>query len=462
MCRLSVFTLLAIMVTALAACGGAPAPQSSGATTAPAASSGAPAAETAPAADAPTTGTVPTAPTVPTAGTAATATSIPLADTNPAKPDDATQARLRVSNCIAFGSRADVFVNGQLAVNGGMPQANLGEREVSGYLYLAPGTYSIAVVPTGMGIDKALLGPLDVPVVAGHRYTVVVLGQADEASHTPLVLDETAAYQQAGLSSSSAGHISINNVKGARGVSFLFDGMGEKDVPYGAFAASAIPAGPFNDFKVIFSGSADQVVENNGAGVNLPGIDWLDCFGGVYPGEHGGSSSLATSSLNTIDFLQAQSDASAKNGGQAPAYNTLLVALKTTGLTDQLTTGGPYLVFAPTDDAFAALPKDKRDALLADPKALTDVLLSHIVEGYYPYGSLSPAPGIGGFNRTVTNMRGEQLKLSGDGGRLTINGDPVAPAAVSFPINLTPGDPIMVANGVRVMAVSKLLLPAAQ
>jgi hypothetical protein len=110
----------------------------------------------------------------------------------------------------------DVLVNGKLAVNSGMPQSNLGEREASGYLYLARGTYNIAVVPTSMGIDEALLGPLDVPVVAGHRYTVVVLGQVDEASHTPLVIDETAAYQQAGVAPSSVGQISVNNVRGAR------------------------------------------------------------------------------------------------------------------------------------------------------------------------------------------------------------------------------------------------------
>jgi len=42
----------------------------------------------------------------------------------------------------------------------------------------------------------------------------------------------------------------------------------------------------------------------------------------------------------------------------------LLAAIKTAGLTDMLVTGGPYLVLAPTDEAFAALPKETRDALL--------------------------------------------------------------------------------------------------
>ena len=114
------------------------------------------------------------------------------------------------------------------------------------------------------------------------------------------------------------------------------------------------------------------------------------------------------------------------------------------------------------DDAFAALPTDKRDALLADPKALADLLLGHIVEGYYPYGSLSPASVIRGFNRTVTNMRGEQLKLSGDEHGLTINGELVEVAGPNFATNFTSGDAVLVANGVWVRGVSKVLLPDAK
>jgi hypothetical protein len=396
------------------------------------------------------------------AATAASATSAPLADTNPAKPDDATQARLRVSNCVTNGPNAEVLVNGKVAVNGGMPQVNLGSLEASGYLYLAPGTYSVALVPTGKGIDEALLGPLDVPVVAGHRYTVVALGQADEASHTPLVIDETEAYQKAGLSPESWGQITINNIKRASGISFLMDGAGTRDVPYGGFAAAAFPAGPINDFKVIFSGSPEPVVDNPGAGLSVPAVDFLDCFSGVFPDELGNFSSAATSTLNTIGFLQAQTDVSAKNGGRTSAYTTLLAAIKTAGLTDLLTTGGPYLLLAPTDETFAALPKDQLDALLADPNALRDLLHGHIVEGYYPYGTIAAAPGLRGTERTVTNMRGEQLRLTRKHGAFTINGENVTPVAPDMPMNHGPADSLMLANGNSMFPVAKLLLPDAK
>jgi transforming growth factor-beta-induced protein len=62
-------------------------------------------------------------------------------------------------------------------------------------------------------------------------------------------------------------------------------------------------------------------------------------------------------------------------------FSTLVAALSAAGLVDTLQGEGPFTVFAPTNDAFAALPEGALDALLADPAALTDVLLYHVVAG---------------------------------------------------------------------------------
>jgi uncharacterized surface protein with fasciclin (FAS1) repeats len=62
-------------------------------------------------------------------------------------------------------------------------------------------------------------------------------------------------------------------------------------------------------------------------------------------------------------------------------FTTLVTALQAAGLVDTLKSEGPFTVFAPTDDAFAALPEGTLDALLADPQALSDVLLYHVVPG---------------------------------------------------------------------------------
>jgi transforming growth factor-beta-induced protein len=62
-------------------------------------------------------------------------------------------------------------------------------------------------------------------------------------------------------------------------------------------------------------------------------------------------------------------------------FETLAAAVTAAGLVDTLKGEGPFTVFAPTDDAFAALPEGTVETLLNDIPALTDILLYHVVEG---------------------------------------------------------------------------------
>jgi uncharacterized surface protein with fasciclin (FAS1) repeats len=62
-------------------------------------------------------------------------------------------------------------------------------------------------------------------------------------------------------------------------------------------------------------------------------------------------------------------------------FNTLATALTAAGLIETLKGAGPFTVFAPTDEAFAKLPAGALEGLLADPAALTKVLLYHVVPG---------------------------------------------------------------------------------
>jgi len=62
-------------------------------------------------------------------------------------------------------------------------------------------------------------------------------------------------------------------------------------------------------------------------------------------------------------------------------FSTLLAAVGAAGLADTLATGGPFTVFAPTNEAFAKVPQDALNGLLADKEALTKVLLRHVVPG---------------------------------------------------------------------------------
>lgn len=62
-------------------------------------------------------------------------------------------------------------------------------------------------------------------------------------------------------------------------------------------------------------------------------------------------------------------------------FNTFTTAARNAGLGALLTGAGPFTVFAPTDRAFAKLPERERDALMADPDKMGQLLRHHVVEG---------------------------------------------------------------------------------
>jgi uncharacterized surface protein with fasciclin (FAS1) repeats len=66
---------------------------------------------------------------------------------------------------------------------------------------------------------------------------------------------------------------------------------------------------------------------------------------------------------------------------EAGTFTTLLEAATAAGLVETLQGEGPFTVFAPTDEAFAALPAGTLEGLLADPEALKAILLYHVVSG---------------------------------------------------------------------------------
>ncbi len=92
-------------------------------------------------------------------------------------------------------------------------------------------------------------------------------------------------------------------------------------------------------------------------------------------------------------------------------FTTLVTAVTAAGLVETLKGEGPYTVFAPTDAAFAAVPKETLDALLADPKgALTDVLTYHVASGKVMASDLSDG-------MMIDTVNGAQLevKINADG-----------------------------------------------
>lgn len=66
---------------------------------------------------------------------------------------------------------------------------------------------------------------------------------------------------------------------------------------------------------------------------------------------------------------------------QAGSFNTLVQAVQAAGLVETLSGAGPFTVFAPTDEAFAQIPQETLQAVLADKEKLTAILTYHVVLG---------------------------------------------------------------------------------
>ena len=108
---------------------------------------------------------------------------------------------------------------------------------------------------------------------------------------------------------------------------------------------------------------------------------------------------------------------------KAGNFTTLVAAVKAAGLVDTLKGPGPFTVFAPTDAAFAKVPKATLDALLADKAALTKVLTYHVVPGKVMAADVKAGK--------VKTVEGQDLTITTQGGVMVNNAKVVATDVVA-------------------------------
>jgi uncharacterized surface protein with fasciclin (FAS1) repeats len=97
----------------------------------------------------------------------------------------------------------------------------------------------------------------------------------------------------------------------------------------------------------------------------------------------------------------------------AGSFKTLVTALQAAGLVDTLKGKGPFTVFAPSDDAFAKIPKADLDALLKDKAKLTAVLTYHVVPAKVMAKDVKAGK--------VKTVQGGELTLATSGGVMVDN-----------------------------------------
>jgi uncharacterized surface protein with fasciclin (FAS1) repeats len=123
----------------------------------------------------------------------------------------------------------------------------------------------------------------------------------------------------------------------------------------------------------------------------------------------------------------------------AGQFKTLVKLVQEAGLVDALRGEGPFTVFAPTDEAFAKLPKKQVDALLKDKEALRQVLLYHVVQGKVMASDVTKM-------RSAKTLQGQNINIRVRNNTVQINDAKVVKAD------------IVCTNGV-IHVIDKVILP---
>jgi uncharacterized surface protein with fasciclin (FAS1) repeats len=119
---------------------------------------------------------------------------------------------------------------------------------------------------------------------------------------------------------------------------------------------------------------------------------------------------IATTFANVAHAADMDIVDTAKSAG---SFNTLSAAIQQAGLVDTLKGKGPFTVFAPTDQAFAKIPKAQLDALLADKSKLTKVLTYHVVAGKVMAADVKAG--------SVKSVEGSNLTITTNNGGVQVN-----------------------------------------
>ena len=141
------------------------------------------------------------------------------------------------------------------------------------------------------------------------------------------------------------------------------------------------------------------------------------------------------------------------NAVNSKDHTTLVAAVKAAGLVDTLKGPGPFTVFAPTNEAFAALPAGTVDTLLKpeNKPTLTKILTAHVVPGRLDAMALHKQIMAGGGKASLKTVSGDTLVVSMRGDKVLVTDEKGGTATVTIPN-------VYQSNGV-IHVVDKVLIP---
>jgi hypothetical protein len=313
-------------------------------------------------------------------------------------------AHIRVGHFSADAPTVTTFINGEPS---GIQ--DLSFPDLSGWVEVPVGTYSIAVAPAGGTVDDAVIGPVDLTFEEDTWTTISAIGSVGAGTLSAALISEDVS----ALDAETARVTIFHGIEGAPAVDLIVNGEVSEltGLAFGEFVTVDLPAASY-DFQVVATGTTDTVV------LDLPGT------------ELSGNTFFFVAAVGTPDAPQAFVEAVggdvlepffAPSGTvvdvlvEAGTFNTLLAAVEAAGLGETLATADEITIFAPTDDAFALIDADTLNGLLEDTDALTNILLYHVASGRLLAEDVVAAT-------SVTTLQGSDVEISVNEDGVFLNG----------------------------------------
>ncbi|NDJ85275.1 MAG: DUF4397 domain-containing protein [Chloroflexi bacterium] len=282
---------------------------------------------------------------------------------------------LRVGHFSPDAPPVDIYVDGLVAIE------DLAFPSVSEWTQLPSGTYDIAVAPADTTVDDAVLSFEDLEIaveIPTDRITIAAIGSVEAGTLTAQVLVENYAPVEQGQARVEVFHA----IEGAPAVDVLANGnrivellgypgtFGNND---GKFIVD-VPAGTY-DISVVPNAGGDALLELPGAELEAGTNYFIAAVGTLETADLFIATTPLEIELMTIAEIVTESE----------DFSTLLTAVQTAdpAILEALSGEGNFTVFAPNNDAFAALPEETLNAALGDQALLTSILQYHVVGEAY-------------------------------------------------------------------------------
>lgn len=282
-------------------------------------------------------------------------------------------SHIRVAHYSPDAPAVNVFLNGEPS---GLPGLSFGD--VSGWVQVFPGTYSVAVAPVGADIDGAAIGPANITVRPGAWVTIAATGSRGSGTLGATLITEDYSVIPADETRVTVFH----GIEDAPAVDVILPD-GTKVVSNLAFKRSAtvkVPAGTY-DLLVVPAGSTEPVVINLSGTALAAQTFHLVAATNALAAPQVSLAVVPQSAVANLQGARVYTQSIFDIVESSAQFSTLQTALEVTGLDAVLDGAGSFTVFAPTNAAFAKLPAGTLEALVADPATLATILQYHVSAG---------------------------------------------------------------------------------